>query len=54
MQVKPGLTVGGLLEQLGIPQKDVMLIFVDSSLATWQTVLRNGCRVCLSPYMCGG
>lgn len=54
MQVEPGLTVGGLLEQLGIAQQDVMLVFVDSALATWQTVLRDGSRVCFSPYMCGG
>ncbi|WP_169726991.1 MoaD/ThiS family protein [Desulfovibrio cuneatus] len=54
MQVEAGLTVGGLLEQLGISQKEVMLVFVDSALATWQTMLRDGSRVCLSPYMCGG
>ena len=54
MQVEAGLTVGGLLEQLAIPQKEVMLVFVNSALATWETVLHDGCRVSISPYMCGG
>lgn len=47
-------TLGDLLGMLGIAPSDVMLAFVDGALAVPSTPLRPGCRVYLSPFICGG
>ncbi|MCU0604579.1 MAG: MoaD/ThiS family protein [Desulfobacterales bacterium] len=44
-----GATVSRLMEQAGIPHKDVQLIFVNGQKAALDTVLRDGDQVGLAP-----
>ena len=51
-QMKPSLA--DLLRLLGIKPEEVMLAFVNGECATLATPLSPGCRVTLSPFICGG
>jgi len=51
-QMKPSLA--DLLRLLGIKPEEVMLAFVNGECATLATPLPQGCRVTLSPFICGG
>jgi sulfur carrier protein ThiS len=46
-------TVGELIEQLGLPRDEIKLIFVNSTIVTAGTVLRNGDNVALAPVTGG-
>jgi molybdopterin converting factor small subunit len=44
-----GATIHDLVEKLDIPMEAVMLVFVNNTEVDFQTVLKNGDRVALSP-----
>lgn len=56
MQVEaaPGLTVGGLIDQLGLEAKDVKIIMVNGRASPPETPLKDGDRVGLFPPVGGG
>lgn len=54
LAVPDGTTVGGLLEILGLGRNQVMMAFVNGGVATCDTLLTEGCRVTLCPFICGG
>ncbi|RLC31897.1 MAG: MoaD/ThiS family protein [Deltaproteobacteria bacterium] len=52
--VEPGTTVGDLLEQLGIPEQEAKIIFIDSVKVSLDTVLNEGMTVSIFPPIGGG
>jgi sulfur carrier protein ThiS len=54
LDVSTGLTVSELLKQLGIPEDQVKLIFLNGTHANGDTVLEEGCRVGVFPPVGGG
>ena len=48
-QLFEGATIHDLVEKLDIPMEAVMLVFVNNTEVDFQTVLKNGDRVALSP-----
>ena len=48
-----GETVNALVERLGLPKKDVKIIFVNNKVAAFDTVLKDGDQVALSPPVGG-
>ncbi len=53
-EVETGLTVGGLIEQLGIPADDVKIIFINGLQMESVVKLNPGDRVGLFPAVGGG
>ena len=54
LDLAEGTTVKGLLNQLGIPEKAVKLIFINSLHATEETVIQDGDRLGIFPPVAGG
>ncbi|MBA2883109.1 molybdopterin converting factor small subunit [Desulfosalsimonas propionicica] len=52
-EITEGETVNALVERLGLPKKDVKVIFVNSKVAGFDTVLKDGDQVALSPPVGG-
>lgn len=52
--IEPGITVGSLLEQLGIPQDLIKIVFIDSVQAELTSTLNGGERVGIFPPVGGG
>ena len=52
--VPQGARLQDLLGKLGIETEDVMLAFVNGSLANPSSPLTPECQVYLSPFICGG
>jgi sulfur carrier protein ThiS len=52
--VEPGETVRSLLAKLGIPEKDVALMFINSARAYFESEVRDGDRVGIFPAVGGG
>lgn len=52
-EINEGETVNALIERLGLPKKDVKLIFVNNKVAGFDTILKDGDQVALSPPVGG-
>jgi molybdopterin converting factor small subunit len=52
-QITEGETVNAFVERLGFPKKDIKMIFVNNKLAGFDTVLKDGDQVALSPPVGG-
>ena len=52
--IEPGITVGTLLQQLGIPQDMIKLVFIDSVRVELTSTLKGGERVGIFPPVGGG
>ena len=52
--VKKGSTVGDLVKQLKVPEKDVRLIFINSKKGMLASVIHDNDRVGLFPPIGGG
>ena len=52
--IEPGETIRSLVEKLGMPVKNVTLMFVNSVRSDLDTEIRNGDRVGLFPPVGGG
>ena len=52
--IEPGITVGSLLQQLGIPQDMIKLVFINSVRAELTSTLKGGERVGIFPPVGGG
>jgi hypothetical protein len=52
--VSPGVTVGELARDLGIPEEEIKLVFVDGVLRDTCASLRGGERVGIFPPVGGG
>ncbi|MBS3756898.1 MAG: MoaD/ThiS family protein [Desulfobacterales bacterium] len=52
-EIIEGETVNALVERLGLPKKDVKIIFVNNKVAAFDTVLKDGDQVALSPPVGG-
>jgi molybdopterin converting factor small subunit len=52
--IEAGITVGTLLQQLGIPQDMIKLVFIDSVRADLTSTLKGGERVGIFPPVGGG
>ena len=53
-QIDDGATLLDLMVKLGIAKGDVVLAFVDGSVAQLKTCLIDGKAVTLCPMLCGG
>ncbi|NCC24176.1 MAG: MoaD/ThiS family protein [Deltaproteobacteria bacterium] len=53
-ELPDGSTVEDLIATLGIPEKEVHLIFIDNAHAERETVIKDGARVALFPAVGGG
>ena len=53
-EIEPGITVGTLVSQLGIPEYEINLVFVNGEKANLDSVLTGGERVGLFPPLGGG
>ena len=54
MEVKDGITIGDLLQQLDIPTEKAKLVFLDGVHADVGTVLQDGSRIGIFPPVGGG
>ncbi len=52
-EIAEGETVNALVERLGLPRKDIKIIFVNNKTASFDTVLKDGDQVALSPPVGG-
>ena len=52
--IQPGTTVGELINKLGLPEKQVKLIFIDGTKRDLHTVLHGGERIGIFPPVGGG
>ena len=52
--VRPGTTIRDLMEQLGVPEAEVRLIFIDGVKGNLSSVLHGGERVGIFPPVGGG
>lgn len=52
--VKPGTTIRNLLQQLGVPEDEVKLIFIDGKKGNLTRTLQGGERVGIFPPVGGG
>lgn len=53
-EVAPGATVGDVIREVGIPEKDVKLIFINGRHALPDTELAEGDTLALFPPIGGG
>jgi sulfur-carrier protein len=54
VNLKPGMTVREMAQQINLPADDVKLILVNGRAAKWTTVLQGDERVALFPPVGGG
>ncbi|OGL39543.1 MAG: hypothetical protein A3C43_10920 [Candidatus Schekmanbacteria bacterium RIFCSPHIGHO2_02_FULL_38_11] len=54
ISAKEGLTIQGLLHQLGIPEKETKIIIVNGVHAELSCLLKDGDRVAIFPPVAGG
>jgi molybdopterin converting factor small subunit len=54
LDLPPGTTVGEIVERLGIPEKEVTLIFVNGVHGELQTEVKDGDTLALFPPVGGG
>lgn len=54
VQAVPGLTVGGLIDSLGIPPGRVKTVFVNGRQASMDDPISDGDRVGVFPAVAGG
>jgi len=54
MELEPGMTVGGLIKSLGIPQEMERQFFVNGRHAKVTTRLSHCDKVVVFPIVCGG
>jgi molybdopterin converting factor small subunit len=54
VQIRSGMTVRGLLAQLGIPESEAKLIFINGKKGNLTTTLQGGERVGIFPPVGGG
>jgi len=52
-KISEGKTVKSLIDQLGFHQDEIKIIFVNGKIANFNTVLKDGDRVGLSPPQLG-
>jgi len=52
--ISPGTTVGKLLEQLGVAENEVKLIFIDGKKGDLTSTLQGGERIGVFPPVGGG
>ena len=52
-ELTEGATVSDLIELLGLPREEIKIVFVNNSIVTAGTVLRNGDNVALAPVTGG-
>ena len=52
--IEPGLCVRDLLKQLGIPEYEVNLVFINGGTANLDSTINGGERVVLYPPLGGG
>jgi molybdopterin converting factor small subunit len=52
--IEAGITVGELLQQLGLPHDMIKLIFIDNVQAELTSILKGGERVGIFPPVGGG
>lgn len=54
VEAAPGLTVGSLVDGLGLPREKVKTVFVNGLHANWDRELADGDRVGVFPAVAGG
>lgn len=54
MELSQPLTVGGLIDDLGIPRQDIKLIFINGVHAHMESMLKDGDRLGIFPPIGGG
>ena len=52
-ELPEGSTVSDLIERLGLPREEIKVIFVNNTIVSAGTVLRNGDNVALAPVTGG-
>lgn len=52
--ITPGVTVGDLIKELGIPENSAKLVFINNLRSGFDTVLHGGERVGIFPPVGGG
>ncbi len=52
--IEPGLRIKDLLKQLGIPEYEVNLVFINGGLSNLDSTINGGERVVLYPPLGGG
>ena len=52
-EITDGETVNAFVERLGLPKEDIKIIFVNNKVAGFDTVLKDGDQVALSPPVGG-
>ena len=52
--IEAGITVGGLISQLDVPQDQIKLVFIDGVKAELSAILSGGERVGIFPPVGGG
>ncbi len=53
-EIAPGITIRQLVSQLGIPEYEINLIFINGEKANLDSILEGGERVGLFPPLGGG
>ena len=54
LQAEDGTTINTLLTQLGVPEEDVKIVFVNGIISKVDDVLHEGDRVGVFPAVAGG
>jgi sulfur carrier protein len=54
MEAEAGTTVGSIVDEVGLPRRDVTLIFVNGRHAGFHDVVKEGDTVALFPPVGGG
>lgn len=52
--ITPGISVRNLIDELGIPEQEVKLIFIDGVKSSLTSTLRGGERIGIFPPVGGG
>jgi len=52
-EITDGETVNAFVERLGLPREDIKIIFVNNKVVGFDTVLKDGDQVALSPPVGG-
>jgi molybdopterin converting factor small subunit len=52
-EINPGETVDDLIGRIGFPKQEIKLVFVNNRSAGFDTVLKEGDRIALSPPVGG-
>jgi molybdopterin converting factor small subunit len=54
LEARPGLTVGDVVDEAGVPAKDVFFILIDGVRGQFDSVLSDNQHVALFPAVSGG